>query len=307
MVFAVLFLCSCRAEEADPHAVFDSAGEAFEAGNPALAESLLVQVTVLEPGNANALYNLGTVRMSVGDYNGAVQAYRQVIEADSSRVDALTGLAGALVGAGRLEEALETGAMAVELNPSDGMAFNHYGMALLETGSYSEAASCFNTALRRSPNNPSVLYNCGNISMMAGDAEKALQYFESVLSLSPNHYGAATGRARALGMLERHQEAEEAALVIIAAWPGDLQGRELLALAYSEQGRFSEAIEVLERMIQDCPNNPMVRLGLAECYQGMGDMESALVEYESFMLMLPDTSGTASIRNRIALLEGICE
>ncbi|HPR22901.1 MAG TPA: tetratricopeptide repeat protein, partial [Candidatus Sabulitectum sp.] len=240
MVFMMAAACGGGASE-DPSVLFSRAGEAFSSGNPAEAESLLILVTALDPQNANAWYNLGTVRMSMGDYQAAAESYRTVIEVDSFRVDALTDLTAALTGAGMYPEALEAGSLAVICNPTDGMAFNNYGRALLESGDPARAAEILNTALRRDPENPSILYNCGRISAMAGNLEGALAFFRRVTEIDPHHYGARLETARTLGMAGDHVEAQRIALVLTTEQPGEIEAMEILALALAGQERHAEA------------------------------------------------------------------
>ncbi len=291
----------------DPGVLFSRAGEAFSSGNPAEAESLLILVTALDPQNTNAWYNLGTVRMSMGDYQAAAESYRTVIEVDSFRVDALTDLTAALTGAGMYREALEAGSLAVICNPTDGMAFNNYGRALLESGDPARAAEMLNTAFRRDPENPSILYNCGRLSAMAGNLEGALAFFRRVTEIDPHHYGARLETARTLGTAGDHVEAQRIALVLTTEQPGEIEAMEILALALAGQERHAEAMDVLDEILTLRPNHLRSILGRAECLFSMGRGEEALDQYRLFLSMLPDTSGTSGVEARIAELEALNE
>jgi tetratricopeptide (TPR) repeat protein len=305
-VLLCITLSSCSGEEessSDPEALFRAAGEAYRNGDPVSARELLMSAAELDPGNPNVWRNLGTVNLDMGRYSDAVTAYQHAIEIDSTKVDVLTDLTGALLGAGRVSEALHTGQLAVQLTPGDGIAFNNYGMALMESGDFEAAAECFNTALRREPENPSVLYNCGRIALMAGNLEEALRFFQESCTADPSFLGPQIEMARTLGMLERHSEAEEQALTVLAMYPGNPEAMNLLALAYSAQNRQSEAIQVLTSLLQNYPEDPGARLGLAECYYRNGSPREALDNYRLFIASLEDTSGTSEIRLRIQELE----
>jgi tetratricopeptide (TPR) repeat protein len=52
----------------------------FERGAPAEAEPALMQLTELQPTDADAWHNLGTVRCQIGDYAGAASAYAKSME-----------------------------------------------------------------------------------------------------------------------------------------------------------------------------------------------------------------------------------
>ena len=300
----LLFLLSCGSGGPESsEEIFARAGEAFRSGDLEEASSLLVQVSELDPQNPNVWYNLGTVRLNQGYFGESISAYQKVIELDSTRVDALIGLTGALTGAGRYDEAIAAGSLSVQCNPQDGMAFNNYGMALMETGNFQSAAVCFSTALRRDPENPSILYNCGRMSLFAGDFPGALNFFHSATEIDPGHFGARLEAARTYGMLERHAEAEQTALALLASYPGDIDALEVLALSCSGQGRYTEALEILQEILAVRPNHMKSILGVAECLYMMEDSSGALEQYRYFMSLLEDTAGTSGIRGRIAELE----
>ncbi len=291
----------------DPAAIFAEATEAYEKGDLVACREHLLRATSLDPENPNAWRNLGTVSLDLGLYDDAISAYWMVIEIDSTRVDVLTDVTGALVGAGRIEEALYTGEMSVQFSPEDGFAFNNYGMALLENGNYEDAAVCFTTALRREPGNSSVLYNCGRITQLTGDMEGALAMFQRSEDADPGFLKARIEIARTLGMLERHEEAEEQILSVLALSPSNTEALNILAITYSAQGRFEEAVSVLESILENDPSNPASRLGLAECFYSQGDMQNALQNYRMFVTFVDDTAATSEISERIRELEEVCD
>lgn len=294
-------------EQPDPVALFSAAGEAHIRGDLVACRELLIEVALLEPDNPNVVRNLGTVCFELGMYDDAIAAYQRVLEIDSSRVDVLTDVTAALLGADRVPEALHTGQLAVQLCPEDGMAFNNYGMALMESGFFEDAAMSFNTALRREPDNASVLYNCGRITLLAGNAEEALLFFSSAVSADPDFLKPQIERARALGILGRHTDAEEQILSVLAIIPRDPEAMNILALSYSSQGRQEEAVFVLKSLLESNPDDLLSRLGLAECLYTSGDLPEALENYQMFMAAVQDTVGTSHIILRIQELEAVCD
>ena len=311
LVFAVCTVpLACGGEDPGPDSaadLFAEAGEAYENGQLANCRDLLMRVAAMDPNNPNVWRNLGTVNLDMGLYDDAVSAYWMVLEIDSTMVDVLTDVTAALVGAGRIEEALHTGELSIQVSPEDGLAFNNYGMALLSSGRINDAAVCFNTALRREPENSSVLYNCGRMELLAGNAENALLFFQEASNISPDYLQPQIELARTLGILGRHQEAEEQILAVLAVVPSDTDALNILAITYSSQGRQEEAIDVLESILENNPEDLMCRLGLAECYYKYGDMPEALVNYRVFMDSLEDTTGTSDIQAKIRELEVLCD
>ncbi len=308
IVCTVFLSCDNQQESSpEPAELFSDAGEAYRTGDLVTCRDLLIRVAVLDPENPNVWRNLGTVNLDLGLYNEAISAYQNVIAIDSTRVDILTDITGALLGAGRIEEALHTGELAVQFMPEDGMAFNNYGMALMEKGYYEDASICFNTALRREPENAVILFNCGRFLLMTGDPESALLLFNDAIANDPDYLLPRIENARTLGILNRHVEAEEQILSVLAVIPHDQEALNILALTYSAQGRQEEAVSILESILLDNPGDLLTRLGLAECLYRYGDLPEALENYRIFMQELPDTTGTSHVRIRIQELEVICE
>ncbi len=312
ILFLVSLIISCNNSETEPVALsasekFSLAGEAYDLGEWEQCRELLIEVALEDPNNPNVWRNLGTVSMDLGFYDEAIASYENVLQLDSTRLDVLTDITGALVGAGRLQEAVYMGELAVQYSPDDVLSFCYYGMALFETGDYEEAARNFNTALRRDPENSVVLYYAGRLSVLVGDFDEALIFYQKSISFGPAYLPAQLELARAYGLLERHKEAEELALSILAENNNEPQALNILALSYSAQGRQFEAIEILETLLEADSTDMHSRLGIAECYYRLGDMQMALENYELFISYLPDTTGTSQIRARILELEVLCD
>ena len=64
---------------------------------------------------------------------------------------------------------------------------------------------------------------------------------------------------------------------------------------------------VMESILSGNPDDPISRLGLAECYYHYGDLPLALDNYQLFLQHIGDTTGTSDIRLRVSELEALCD
>lgn len=109
------------------------------------------RVIALQPGNADAHYNLAQAYMHQCRHKEAVEAYRDTVRLQPQRVEALNNLGYALQQIARFEEAVACHKQALSLNPEDAEAFNNLGNALHGTGNKEAAEAAFLEALRIRP------------------------------------------------------------------------------------------------------------------------------------------------------------
>jgi tetratricopeptide (TPR) repeat protein len=97
--------------------------------------------------SADALYNVGTCHMALGQHKEAIEAWKASLTADPSRADVHINLANLLVLAQRdTSGAKEHYEQALALTPDDGQAHYNYGLLLDTLGNLEEAISHFQSA-----------------------------------------------------------------------------------------------------------------------------------------------------------------
>ncbi|MCD6359858.1 MAG: tetratricopeptide repeat protein [Armatimonadetes bacterium] len=87
-----------------------------------------------------------------GDYDPAIELYRQVLAEDESNAEALWGL----------------------------------GLSLMNIGEFDDALATLDRAVQAEPNNPQYLLDAGKHYTMLGMYDEAKPYFEKVIELAPN-------------------------------------------------------------------------------------------------------------------------
>lgn len=82
------------------------------------------------------------------------------------------------------------------------------------------------------------------------------------------------------------------------------EARQGLAVALIAARRYSDAIPHLERLLQSQPNSPSIRIGLAECFDGLGQDAEAIKEVDAVLAEQPEFAPALSLRGRLALKSG---
>lgn len=110
---------------------------------------------------------------------------------------------------------------------------------------YEEAAQCYEEVLRRTPDNPVAL---NNYAYLLAEANRRLE------------------------------EAEGMAKRALAAEPNNPIYLDTLGWIYFRQGRYQQAVQLLEQAVQDAPQEPELRYHLGMAYWMRGRLPEARVE-----------------------------
>jgi tetratricopeptide (TPR) repeat protein len=94
----------------------------FEHAEPEEAAAALRELVQLEPKDASAHFNLGTVCLRLERFDDAIAAYRRSLEYRPNWVPTYLQLANALQQAGQVEEAVDTWQEVLRLDPRNGEA-----------------------------------------------------------------------------------------------------------------------------------------------------------------------------------------
>lgn len=134
----------------------------------------------------------------------------------------------------------------VKLDPAqEAQLWQIQGDALGYLKRYEEAFKCYEEVLRRTPDNP----------------------------LTLNNYAYSLAQANM-----RLEEAEAMANRALAAEPNSPIYLDTLGWIYYRQGRYAQAVQVLEQAVQDAPQEPELRYHLGMAYWMRGRLPEARVE-----------------------------
>ena len=191
----------------------------LRAGRTADAIAPLRDAALLDPSNPLIQHDLGLACLEVGQLEDAVAALQRAVAANPRYADAHFRLAIAMENLGNIGGAIVAYDRATQLLPSLTEAWFRAGALVYTLGHRDEAVGCFRRA-----------------SMAGGKTT----------------FGR-LGKARALLIEDRNQEAEQVLRETLVADPTNAMAYELLGSLLSDLGRFDEARACFERAIAIAP------------------------------------------------------
>jgi predicted TPR repeat methyltransferase len=193
----------------------------------------------------------------------AERAYRAVLENNPEHVDALHFLGLLLHQAGFEKEGLELVQKAVGICPGYADAQSNLGNLLRAQGRQEEAANAYRRAIEANPRHAHALNNLGVILKDMGELDQAMATFRRALELAPASGDAHFNLGNLLLLKGREEEAIIEYRQAIAVQPKLVEVFDALSRTLRKMGREREASQVLEKLNNDVPGNPVIQFLLA--------------------------------------------
>jgi tetratricopeptide (TPR) repeat protein len=206
-----------------------------DTGDPAAALQALEQARRLAPLRADVHQRTGDISASLGDFDGAIAAYRHALELDGDFAVVRYQLARLLRAKGHLREAEQELEAALDAVPT-------YAEATLELSSMRRAA---------------------------GRADEALDLLIALLERDPYHFDALLALAEALLAIGRKRDALTAIRRILRFDPDHVGALYYDGVLLTDQKRFRDAIDRWRRVIDLAPSGDFARRARREARTAM--------------------------------------
>lgn len=290
------------------------------------ADELVIQQLYIDASRAKMLQ----------DFQKAVQLYKQVLGMDPMNDGAQYELAQIYTESGQYEPAREYIDAAV-VNDSLNFLIDHtrealakdpeadvkklveeaaglyvnnmwylvlQGDVLAYLGDNKAAANSFATLLASHPNAAEYYFDWAYVCIKDNDLEKALEVYNLAEEAIGLDEGIISQKQKILVELGRFDEAVQEIQKLVDANPGDVRYAQLLAELYQTNDRVDDAIKVYEKILEKDPTEPFALLNLAEIYKFRGDREKYM-NYLKTAFADPDLSVDSKIRVIYPYLLGV--
>jgi tetratricopeptide (TPR) repeat protein len=203
--------------------------------------------------------NLGSVMLQKGQVDSAIFHFRKAIEIRAEHADAQANLGSALLRKGELDEAIAQYDKALEIKPDYALVHYDLANALLLKGQVDEAVDHYKKALEIKPDYSEVCNNLGIVLFQKGKVEEAVSYYQKALEINPQYVEARGNLAWALATSPQ-TPILKAVAVKLAKQANQMTGGanpkalRILAAAYAQTGKFSEAVETAHQSLQLATN-----------------------------------------------------
>src|SRR5208282_3860484 len=178
----------------------------LRAGGPADAIAPLRDAALLQPSNPIIQHDLGLACLEVGRVPDAIAALQRAVASDPRYAD----------------------------------AYFRLGIAFEKLGNIGEAIVAYDRATKLLPSLTEAWFRAGALAYTLGHRNEAIGCFRRAAAAGGNSFNR-LGKARALLIEDRNQEAELALRETLAADPMNAMAYDLLGNLHSDFGRFDQA------------------------------------------------------------------
>ncbi len=196
----------------------------YQSGRVDDAISHYEKALAIRPDDAEVSCNLATALLAKNDLDGAINRYLDCLAANPTMADAQYNLASALLRKGRFDEAILHFQQVLALTTDNADAHANLGSAFLAKGRIKEAIGEYRKALEIAPDNLAAQSNLA--WLLATAADPALRNGPEAVRLAEQAESAGSRGSRRPVVLR------------------------ILAAAYAETGRFTEATKTAEEALQ---------------------------------------------------------
>ena len=257
------------------------------------SEAALRAALAVDPGHADALFNLGAVLVKQGEPDEAVAYLRKAAGLDPSRADVRYQLSQALRRAGdragaqrELDEfqRLRAGQQQAD-QVSILMQRAERSMSL---GNADEARELFQQVIRQDAKNVSAHLHLGLAYEQLGRGPLAEAMFRKVLELQPDHAEAHLNLGLKLAASGRFEAALASMTEALRLAPDNLRTRQGLAMVLTRLDRPLDAVPHFEAVVRLDPDSPEARLNLGIALAEGGRQEDALGAFREAVRLAPE-------------------
>lgn len=224
----------------------------------------------------------------MGDYTGALEEYKKLLERWPNDYALRSGLASTLVDLGRLGEALtvfgqvKSGGRNVSLARS--AEANVYKLA----GNYPMALRLYDETIKLYPFNIPARNGRADTLKLSGDRMKALSAYTDILDTTGPNAVSMNAKAKILVELGRFFEAEELYSEALKLFPTDFNISLGQAYLHYKKGDIYASLLAYQQQATRNPNNIRASMGLAKMMRYSAQNQEAIAVYNSILLRRPD-------------------
>jgi Flp pilus assembly protein TadD len=183
-------------------------GTALIRDNQPARGQVLVDRILREGESAEARLMLGTTKMNVQDFAGALEDLKKAAELNPQLPDVYSYYGVALMTTGDMAEAAEAFRKELKSNPNDFVANLQLGAVLKQDQRYDEARNFFDRALLVRPGDPAVRYQLATLELIAGNIDQACNKLEQLTKETPQFVEAHVSLATVYYRLKRKADGD---------------------------------------------------------------------------------------------------
>jgi tetratricopeptide (TPR) repeat protein len=268
------------------------------------ASAKLEEILRDAPESDKIRFYLAAVYEETKDYDKAIAQFKKIPASSQFFGEAMVHTAYMMKNKGRLNEAIDTIETALKDRKDQAQLYAMYASLMDERGDYKKALAMLSDAVEKFPENAQLRFYYGTLFDRMGKKDQVVSEMKKVLELDPKHVQAmnylaftwAEGNANL-------KEAELMARKALEVEPKDGYIMDTLGWILYKQGRFNEAVKVLEVAFKSQSSVSVIAEHLGDAYYKHQMVEKAKKMYQKAASLEPDSKKAENIKAKITAIE----
>lgn len=239
---------------------------------------------------------LGRVQAVHGNFDLATAALERALAIDPNDAVANQAMAGVYARLGRPEDAEAYYRRALALDPDNPTIHDGYANFLAVQGDLEGAIKAYQAVIRLAPDNYAARVNLGSVLTDIGRLPEAIIMYQRANEIRPSYMGY-SNLGTVFSRSERYPEAVKAYEKALELNDSDWLAWGNLAYVYSwmdglggpAKEKFEKAIALAEAAKEQAPRDPYIYSDLALYYAKTGQVDLALQNSETALVLAPDS------------------
>lgn len=265
---------------------------AFLTQDTARAERFLTRTVSLNPQLIDAQAYLASILSNNRDYQGAIQAYRRVLDQSPNNVQALSGLGQVYIRLQQFSDAVPLLEQAARLNPNDKEAYYNLGWAYEQVKDFAKAADAYGKFIQSQPQNPWTGYlQLGLCYIELAQYDMAIQALLKAAETQPRDIKTNYTLALAYQKANQQPRAEEIYNNLALLNPQEAATYySLIVKMYDDAGNYAKAIEAARKVVDLNPKNELSIYNLGIMYFKLERFDEAIQAFRDVLALKPDSA-----------------
>lgn len=267
------------------------------------AQADLNAVRKISPGSLPAAYTQALLDFSQGKHAVASESLQQILGSAPGHLPSVLLVGATQFALGSLPQAEQYVEQYLKAVPNNLYAIKLMASIQLKRNQAGRAIATLAPALNAVQQDPQLFALAGEAYMRSKDFTKATEYFEKAGELAPDN--AMLHTAMAMSKLGQGDSKSAIADLELAAQLDDQSGRAgvMLVMTHLQLREFDKALEAVESLLADQPDNPLFHNLKGGVYLGKKDLVSARASFNHALSLQPDFFPAISNLARIDLQE----
>jgi tetratricopeptide (TPR) repeat protein len=256
------------------------------------------------PESDKIRFYLGAVYEETKDQDKAIAQFKKIPSSSQFFGEAMVHTAYMMKNKGRLNEAVEVVEGALKERKDQAQLYAMYASLLDESGEYNKAINMLTDAIEKFPESAQLRFYYGTLYDRTGKKDRVIIEMKKVLELDPKHVQAMNYLAFTWAEGNTNlSEAEKMARNALTLESKDGYIMDTLGWILYKQGKFNEAVKVLEAAFKSQSSVSIIAEHLGDAYYKHQMVEKAKKMYLKAADLEADTKKVEGIKAKITAIE----